>query len=195
MKSLRAQIVRLALARPRFGSRRLTVLLRREGLLVNHKRVERVYRAAGPRSRGRAPGRHADPAAAESLLVDGFHAGDLGGWASLSGLHAGRCVHARGSGDRGRSLVARCPRRSHLGGRDGAAAVNPHWFSCVAEARILIEAWRVDYNHVRPHTSLGYRTPEQFATLHGGRLLAQTPARADRKDDELNHAAVTSTLV
>jgi transposase InsO family protein len=31
---------------------------------------------------------------------------------------------------------------------------------CVAEARILIEAWRVDYNRVRPHTSLGYCTPD-----------------------------------
>lgn len=35
----------LAARRPRFGYRRLHVLLRREGFLVNHKRVYRLYRA------------------------------------------------------------------------------------------------------------------------------------------------------
>ena len=33
----------------------------------------------------------------------------------------------------------------------------------LADAREVIEAWRVDYNTVRPHSSLGYRTPEEFA--------------------------------
>ena len=37
----------LAEIRRRFGSPRLTVLLRREGWLVNHKRVELVYREEG----------------------------------------------------------------------------------------------------------------------------------------------------
>ncbi len=37
----------LAAQRPRFGYRRLHVLLRREGIVVNHKRVERVYREEG----------------------------------------------------------------------------------------------------------------------------------------------------
>ena len=50
--ALRAQLRELAAQRPRFGYRRLHVLLRREGLIVNHKRVERLYRAgsdsAGP---------------------------------------------------------------------------------------------------------------------------------------------------
>lgn len=36
---------KLAEARPRFGYRRLEVLLRREGRVVNHKRVYRVYQA------------------------------------------------------------------------------------------------------------------------------------------------------
>lgn len=37
----------LAAQRPRYGYRRLHVLLRRQGELVNHKRVYRVYRAEG----------------------------------------------------------------------------------------------------------------------------------------------------
>ena len=41
--------------------------------------------------------------------------------------------------------------------------LNEHVFSSLAEARRLIEAWRVDYNEVRPHSSLAYRTPEEFA--------------------------------
>ena len=36
-----------AAARARFGYRRLHILLEREGLVVNHKRVHRIYRAAG----------------------------------------------------------------------------------------------------------------------------------------------------
>src|SRR5713226_5105189 len=44
---LRARLVELARAKPRFGYRRLQVLLQRGGERVNHKRVHRVYREAG----------------------------------------------------------------------------------------------------------------------------------------------------
>ena len=46
-EALRTRLVELAREKPRFGYRRLQVLLRREGEQVNHKRVHRVYRAAG----------------------------------------------------------------------------------------------------------------------------------------------------
>jgi putative transposase len=59
--------------------------------------------------------------------------------------------------------------------------LNEHWFASVAEARVLIEAWRVDYNTVRPHSALHGATPEQFATSFAGRSLAPTPARANWK--------------
>jgi putative transposase len=36
-------------------------------------------------------------------------------------------------------------------------------FSCVAEARVVIEDWREDYNQRRPHSSLGMRSPAAFA--------------------------------
>ena len=32
-------------------------------------------------------------------------------------------------------------------------------FDTLLEAKILIERWRQEYNHVRPHSSLGYRPP------------------------------------
>ena len=33
----------------------------------------------------------------------------------------------------------------------------------LTEARVIIEDWRWKYNHVRPHRSLGYITPNEFA--------------------------------
>jgi putative transposase len=37
------------------------------------------------------------------------------------------------------------------------------WFQNRTEARVLIEAWRREYNAVRPHSSLGNLTPAEFA--------------------------------
>ena len=39
--------------------------------------------------------------------------------------------------------------------------LNREWFRDLREARILIEAWRQFYNHRRPHSALGYRSPVQ----------------------------------
>jgi putative transposase len=44
---VRARLRELAAEKRRYGYRRLHVLLRREGVLVNHKRVERIYREEG----------------------------------------------------------------------------------------------------------------------------------------------------
>ncbi len=41
--------------------------------------------------------------------------------------------------------------------------LNQHWFLGLADARQLIEAWRVDYNMVRPHSALGNVPPVVFA--------------------------------
>ena len=42
------------------------------------------------------------------------------------------------------------------------ACLNEHWFLDLADARRTIEAWRVHYNTVRPHSSLGFLSPELF---------------------------------
>ncbi len=41
--------------------------------------------------------------------------------------------------------------------------LNEHWFMSLREAKREIEAWRIDYNQVRPHSSLGNLTPAEFA--------------------------------
>lgn len=41
--------------------------------------------------------------------------------------------------------------------------LNEHWFAGLAQAREIVEAWRYDYNHQRPHSALGNRTPQEFA--------------------------------
>ncbi len=43
--------------------------------------------------------------------------------------------------------------------------LNREIFTTLVEARILIEQWRREYNHFRPHSSLGYRTPVPEAVM------------------------------
>jgi putative transposase len=48
-------------------------------------------------------------------------------------------------------------------GRLRDECLNANWFVTLADARQKIEAWREEYNGERPHSSLGYRTPREFA--------------------------------
>jgi transposase InsO family protein len=43
------------------------------------------------------------------------------------------------------------------------AMLEAHWFTSLRHAREVIEAWRLDYNEVRPHSSIGDKTPAEFA--------------------------------
>ena len=49
--------------------------------------------------------------------------------------------------------------------------LNLNWFSDLADAKKMIEEWRVEYNEVRPHSSLKNATPRAFAT----RIKEQKP--------------------
>jgi putative transposase len=51
-------------------------------------------------------------------------------------------------------------------GRFRDECLNDHWFTSLPQARILIAAWRRDYNLHRPHSSLDYLTPAEFAARH-----------------------------
>jgi putative transposase len=59
-------------------------------------------------------------------------------------------------------------------GRLRDECLNQHWFLSLDEAKRLTEAWREDYNRVRPHGALGNRTPAEFARPVAGH--AQLPA-------------------
>jgi len=47
-------------------------------------------------------------------------------------------------------------------GRLRDECLNVHQFTSIADAQEKIEAWRVDYNQRRPHSSLGHLTPNEF---------------------------------
>jgi len=56
--------------------------------------------------------------------------------------------------------------------------LNETLFSSLADARAKLAAWRRHFNQVRPHSSLGYRTPAEYA----GVLCGETGRRAANPD-------------
>lgn len=61
------------------------------------------------------------------------------------------------------------------------------WFSSMWEARVVIESWRKFYNTERPHSSLGYRTPAEFA-------VSLASGSADSKLESDHESCQTKTL-
>jgi transposase InsO family protein len=52
------------------------------------------------------------------------------------------------------------------------------WFQNLFDARRKIAAWRKEYNEERPHSSLGYKTPKEFAETQATSLyMAERGAR------------------
>jgi len=56
-------------------------------------------------------------------------------------------------------------------GRLRDECLNEHLFPSLAAAKRIIEAWRIDYNNLRPHSSLGGKAPVEFINRprHGHR--------------------------
>ena len=50
------------------------------------------------------------------------------------------------------------------------------WFRSQGEAKVVIESWRRHFNEVRPHSSLGYLTPAEFAAKIEEQDAASRPA-------------------
>ena len=48
-------------------------------------------------------------------------------------------------------------------GRVRDELLNVEEFGSLAEAQVVVEAWRVEYNTYRPHSSLGWLTPAEYA--------------------------------
>lgn len=57
-------------------------------------------------------------------------------------------------------------------GRLRDECLNEHWFTSLPQARDIIEAWRIDYNTERPHSSLDNLTPEEFIRQEKEKLAA-----------------------
>lgn len=54
--------------------------------------------------------------------------------------------------------------------------LNAYLFNSLAEVRALSEEWRIDYNTERPHKSLGYLSPFNYALMHQSQAALSTPA-------------------
>jgi len=221
---LRARLVELAREKPRFGYRRLHVLLLRAGGAVNHKRVHRVYREAGlvlRRKKRKHCVRTGQPllertAANQEWALDFVHdAVECGrairvlsvvdaytrecpaletdtSFASrrvtrvLDGVIVERGVPGAIRVDNGpefssRHFLAWCIERGieliqiqpgkptqnarveSFHGRLREECLNVNCFQNLFDAKRKISEWRVEYNEERPHSSLGYLTPSEFA--------------------------------
>jgi putative transposase len=222
---LRKQLTALVREKPRYGYRRLGVLLERKGETVNPKRLFRVYRQAGLGVRRRERKRLERGTVAMPLfvrpnqewsmdfvsdalangralraltVVDNFtkEAPAIEVDCSLSAPRVTRVldevIESRGTVpesiriDNGPEFTSRCfltwaeqrgIRLVHIqpgkptqnsfvesfNGRFRDECLNANWFENLADAKRKIEEWRVEYNEARPHSSLAYRTPAEFA--------------------------------
>lgn len=232
---LRERMKAIAHERRRFGYRRVLVLLKREGYVINHKKLYRLYREEklAVRRRGgrkRAIGTRAPmtvprvPNDRWSLdfvsdqLTDGRRFRILTivddctreclalvADTSLSGARVAReldrLMIARGKptmivSDNGSELTSNAilawadqarvewhyiapgkPMQNafieSFNGRLRDELLNETLFTSLAQARVALGCWMVDYNGFRPHSQLGWRTPSEFAlTFHPRRKLA-----------------------
>jgi putative transposase len=65
------------------------------------------------------------------------------------------------------------------------------WFQNLFDARRKIAAWRTEYNKERPHSSLGYRTPKEFAAAQAaGFYTAERGARDSNAVPCLSHSPI-----
>ena len=68
--------------------------------------------------------------------------------------------------------------------------LNGELFLGLEDARWVIDRWRIDYNHRRPHSALGYQTPAAFAAncvLEDSATL-HPPEHRTTTDAKLSHS-------
>jgi len=225
-RRVRKEVVELSEKHPRYGYRRITALLRRDGFEVNGKRVARIRREEGLKvSKRQRRMRRLGLSTAERqraerarqvwswdfvedqtengsrfrilTLIDEYtrqslavHAAwsiralDVIGVLEVAIARYGAPEHLRS--DNGPEFIAYAiqdwlaeAKIKTLYIRPGSPWENGHiesyhdklrdeclnreLFGSLAEARIILEAWRVEYNERRPHSALGYQTPGEFA--------------------------------
>jgi putative transposase len=246
-RALRERLRSWAAERRRFGYRRLTVMLRREGWTVNHKRVYRLYREEGlavrtkrkgKRAAGVARVRLALPATVNEVwtmdytqdalasgrkfrtlnLMDGYTREAVAIETDtslpgarvvrvLEGLRERRGLPRRIVVDNGTEFTSRAVDQwayqrgvqlhfidpgqpvqnafiESFNGKFRDECLNENWFVSLAEAREKIESWRKDYNQVRPHSALGYQTPEEFAARGAALRSPPAPYEPHREEEQ-----------
>ncbi len=66
--------------------------------------------------------------------------------------------------------------------------LNGHWYTSIDDAREKAEQWRQIYNTIKPHSSLGRKTPAEFAALCSGRA-ARIPFEPSRLGSRMHRRA------
>jgi transposase InsO family protein len=228
--ALTKRIIELALQYGRYGYRRITALLNSEGIKVNHKRVERIWRQEGLKVPARQPKRrrlwlndgsivrlrsqHPDHVWSYDFvmhytsdhrkfrmltIIDEYSreclAIDVGRSLTresvierLTALFIQRGIPENIRSDNGSEFTAKAVRQwlkalgvttlyitpgspwengynESFNGKLRDEVLNVEIFDTLLEAKILIERWRQHYNHVRPHSSLGYKPPAPEAVI------------------------------
>lgn len=64
--------------------------------------------------------------------------------------------------------------------------LNREIFGSLLEAKVLVEQWRIEYNQDRPHSSLGYQTPEEYAARWPTPLRATPSATLASMNNNMN---------
>jgi putative transposase len=79
-------------------------------------------------------------------------------------------------------------------GRLRDECLNANWFHNLADARAKIRAWRDEYNGERPHSSLGYRTPNEFAGILKSSVMTGSENRGIYGPDPYCKTLLTTLL-
>ncbi len=80
-------------------------------------------------------------------------------------------------------------------GRLRDECLNEHLFTNLDEARQIIEAWRIDYNTNRPHTSLNGLTPTEFAARpNRGITGTDSPYKRGQIGEQVSGIGISSRI-
>ncbi len=161
------------MSRPRFGYPRVLVMLQREGWDVGKMRVYRLYGLEGLQLRmkgvcleacfrqtGRCVGQALDRSAVlrgwpKAITVDNgteFTSRALDDWAYRRGI---KLDYTRPGKPTDNGLI------ESFDGRLRDEFLNVHEFITLHDLQQKLRAWQDDYNHHRPHGSLGDLTPRE----------------------------------
>jgi putative transposase len=78
-------------------------------------------------------------------------------------------------------------------GRFRDECLNENWFIHLADAREKIAQWKQDYNEMRPHSSLQYRTPVEFAAQSAASFSRDGVGQEASNAGPLPHTPIPAT--